>query len=123
MERIHKRNRAEENGITLDYIQGIHDKHEEWLRADSYRGIPIHIIDNSGDPSKAYEQVLEIMNANKGSRFRSLLRFILSSIPTALGVWFDTALFRGITGIAMSTKAVGLTVLAGTAYWQMIQKQ
>jgi hypothetical protein len=29
--RLHKRNRSEEGGVSLEYLQSIHDRHEEWL--------------------------------------------------------------------------------------------
>lgn len=31
MNRMLKRQRSEESAITLDYLHGIHEKHEEWL--------------------------------------------------------------------------------------------
>lgn len=33
MNRMLKRQRSEESAITLDYLHGIHQKHEEWLFA------------------------------------------------------------------------------------------
>lgn len=59
--RMHKRDRAEESTVSLSYLTNIHNKHEEWLMGvREYNGIPIYVIDNTEDPSKALENVAEI---------------------------------------------------------------
>ena len=45
-ERVIKRNRPGESGITLPYLQMLHSKHEEWLYL-TYNEVPIHVIDVS----------------------------------------------------------------------------
>ena len=34
-----KRGRPEEQGVTLDYLQQLHDKHEAWLHRREFRNI------------------------------------------------------------------------------------
>jgi deoxyadenosine/deoxycytidine kinase len=31
LRRLHSRNREEETSVTLDYLRGLHEKHEQWL--------------------------------------------------------------------------------------------
>lgn len=65
LERVHKRDRIEESSVTLDYLTTIHQKHEEWLTNHStYNSVPIFVIDNSEEPSKAFEQVQRITKYN-----------------------------------------------------------
>ena len=76
LERVHKRDRAEESSVSLDYLTAIHTKHDDWLsERDSYNGIPIYVIDNTEDPSKALEQVCRITKYN--SRYYDIRNYIL----------------------------------------------
>jgi deoxyadenosine/deoxycytidine kinase len=62
LERVHKRDRTEESTVSLDYLTNIHEKHEAWLNKDKmYGDIPIYVIDNTCEPSKAFEKVQEII--------------------------------------------------------------
>jgi hypothetical protein len=76
LERVHKRDRAEESSVSLDYLTAIHEKHDEWLsQCDSYNGIPIYVIDNTEEPSKALEQVCRITNYD--SKYYQVRNYIL----------------------------------------------
>lgn len=35
MERMRRRGRVEESGVSLDYLEGLHRKHEEWLNSST----------------------------------------------------------------------------------------
>lgn len=61
-ERIHRRARHGEENITLDYLEQLHTRHEEWLLgANSHMhngGVPILVIDyDDGDTEKALGQI------------------------------------------------------------------
>ena len=45
--RILKRNRQGEDGITIDYLTALHNKHEEWLT--DYNDIPVYTLDVTTD--------------------------------------------------------------------------
>ena len=63
--RMHKRDRVEESTVSLEYLTNIHNKHDQWLmNAREYNDIPIYVIDNTEDPSKALERVEEITKYN-----------------------------------------------------------
>ena len=36
MNRLKRRHRAEEGGVTLNYLEGLHQKHEDWLSYASH---------------------------------------------------------------------------------------
>jgi deoxyadenosine/deoxycytidine kinase len=62
LERMHKRDRTEESTVSLDYLTNIHEKHEAWLNKEKmYGDVPIYVIDNTCEPSKAFEKVQEII--------------------------------------------------------------
>ena len=76
LERVHKRDRVEESSVSLDYLTTIHKKHDEWLsERDSYNGIPIYVIDNTDEPSKAVEHVCRITKYN--SKYYKIRNYIL----------------------------------------------
>jgi deoxyadenosine/deoxycytidine kinase len=62
-QRIHKRNRCEESGITFEYIEKLHKYHDEWLLNETR--IPVLVIDVScdfeGDDKKINEIYSKIM--------------------------------------------------------------
>ncbi len=43
LERINKRNRQEESGIPIEYLENIHIKHDNWLLND--KKIPVLVLD------------------------------------------------------------------------------
>ena len=47
LERIRKRHRSEEESINLDYLQALHEHHEEWLMRRNYTSLltPVLIVD------------------------------------------------------------------------------
>jgi deoxyadenosine/deoxycytidine kinase len=62
LERVHKRDRTEESTVSLDYLTNIHEKHEAWLNKEKmYGDVPIYVIDNTCEPSKAFEKVQMII--------------------------------------------------------------
>jgi deoxycitidine kinase len=88
LERVHKRDRAEESTLTVEYLTAIHQKHEEWLADNStYNGVPIFIIDNTEEPSKAFEQVERITKYN--SQYYQVRNYILKQSKTYFQVVKD----------------------------------
>jgi deoxyadenosine/deoxycytidine kinase len=76
LERVHTRDRAEESSVSLEYLTTIHNKHDDWLsERDSYNGIPIYVIDNTDEPSKALEQVCRVTKYN--SKYYKIRNYIL----------------------------------------------
>lgn len=62
LERVQRRDRTEESTVSLDYLANIHQKHEAWLNKEKmYGDVPIYVIDNTCEPSKAFEKVQEII--------------------------------------------------------------
>jgi len=57
-QRIHKRNRCEESGITFEYIEKLHKYHDDWLLNE--KEIPILVIDVSSDFESDDAKVNEI---------------------------------------------------------------
>ncbi len=57
-QRIHKRNRSEESGITLEYIEKLHKYHDNWLMNETE--IPVLVIDVSSEFEKDDEKINEI---------------------------------------------------------------
>ncbi len=78
LERVHKRDRVEESTVSIEYLTNIHNKHDEWLtaRAD-YNGVPIFVIDNTEEPSKALDRVREITRFD--SKWFGYMNYIISS--------------------------------------------
>lgn len=48
-ERLVRRNRGEESTVSLEYLESIHERHEEWIgdKATIRPSVPIFVIDNS----------------------------------------------------------------------------
>jgi deoxyadenosine/deoxycytidine kinase len=55
-QRINKRARSGEEGITLEYLQRCHDLHDNWLMGKSY------VIDGTLPTSAIVEKVMRILN-------------------------------------------------------------
>lgn len=61
-QRIMKRNRFEENTVSLDYLESIHEKHENWLMKSTpldsmMPKVPILVLECNGD-FETYEDIL-----------------------------------------------------------------
>ncbi|CAF3913910.1 unnamed protein product [Rotaria magnacalcarata] len=56
LQRIHARNRSEEESISLDYLQKLHECHEEWLinRHNTNLSIPILVVDANQTKERVY---------------------------------------------------------------------
>ena len=77
LERVHERDRVEESSVSLEYLSTIHEKHESWLNGNTmYNNIPIYLIDNTDEPSKALEQVRKITNFN--SKYYQVRNYIIN---------------------------------------------
>lgn len=61
LDRMKKRDRLEENTVSLDYLTKIHEKHEIWLNNTKYNTIPIYIVENSVEPEESLKKVIEII--------------------------------------------------------------
>jgi deoxycitidine kinase len=57
-ERIHKRNRSEEEGIPLDYLQSIHARHEEWLSNTNIPVLKINVEENYLDNNEELQKII-----------------------------------------------------------------
>lgn len=57
-ERVKSRGRPEESGLSLEYLQQLHDSHEKWLMTDDERfnTIPVLVLDADKTLSEIYEQ-------------------------------------------------------------------
>ncbi len=78
-QRLQKRDRHEESGVALDYIQTVHDKHERWLiekkdLSTAVKSVPVLVLDC--DPE--FETDLK----EQQRHVESVSSFILSCIPT-----------------------------------------
>lgn len=58
-ERMHKRARGEEDGVPLEYLQELHNYHEEWI--NSWKQTPVLIIDNDEDDN--WDNILNKINS------------------------------------------------------------
>jgi deoxyadenosine/deoxycytidine kinase len=66
LQRIKQRNREGEEGIPVDYLRKVHERHEEWLK--TLKSIPILTIDTG---------IYDINNSKHQAEIRSLIqRFI-----------------------------------------------
>ncbi|CAF0776453.1 unnamed protein product [Rotaria sordida] len=56
LQRIQARHRSEEESISLDYLQTLHERHEEWLihRNSTNLSIPILIVDANQTKERVY---------------------------------------------------------------------
>jgi deoxyguanosine kinase len=62
MSRLQKRNRSEEVGVTLDYLQKLHAKHDEWMVqkegiAPYLKDIPVLVLDCNNDFEENTDQL------------------------------------------------------------------
>ncbi len=57
-ERMKKRSRNEESGVPLEYLQELHNYHEEWI--DNIDNVPVLVIDNTYDDN--WDEVMSKVN-------------------------------------------------------------
>ena len=78
-QRIQKRNRHEEDEVSLDYIKRIHEKHEDWLiekrLGEREFQVPVLILDCDAD--------FETSKIEQEKHIEKVGAFILSHIPTS----------------------------------------
>ena len=48
MRRIEQRNREEEKLIKIEYLESLHNLHEDWLIRQKAHGVPVLVIDANG---------------------------------------------------------------------------
>lgn len=62
-QRVKQRARPEENGLSLKYLQELHESHERWLMSDDERfnTIPVLVL----DADKTLEDVIEQYKLNE----------------------------------------------------------
>jgi deoxyadenosine/deoxycytidine kinase len=56
LERIRRRGRQEERGLTLDYLRAVHARHEGMMEAFDSRGIVVRAIDGNADEGAVLRQ-------------------------------------------------------------------
>lgn len=63
-QRIKERARSSEESIPLEYLEALHDKHDEWMEFEKDHGVPVYVIDanrNFKDPvemTKIFEELM-----------------------------------------------------------------
>ena len=63
-QRIKERARSSEESIPLEYLEALHNKHDEWMEFEKDHGIPVYVIDanrNFKDPvemDKIFEELM-----------------------------------------------------------------
>ena len=60
-DRMNKRQSVESDLIPLDYLQALHERHENWLM-DPDIGIPVHVIDANKSKASVQQSCLELLN-------------------------------------------------------------
>lgn len=78
-QRLIKRGRQEESGVTLEYIKGIHAKHERWLiekcdLSPAIEKVPVLVLDCNAE--------FETDSAEQMRHVEAVSTFVLSCIPT-----------------------------------------
>lgn len=79
-ERVRERKRTEEQGITLEYLENLHNSHERWLMSDDVRfnTVPVLVLDGDKpleEMEKQYKQHLSIIMGNKRGVKRGKMEF------------------------------------------------
>lgn len=95
LDRMKKRDRLEENTVSLDYLTKIHEKHEVWLNNTKYNNVPIFIVENSVEPEESLKKVMEIIKEDTNiwsksitNRFQEFLIYFITrlNLKNAQGV-------------------------------------
>ena len=66
-DRIKERARSSEENIPLEYLEALHQKHDEWLKFEKDHGVPVYVIDatqNFKDPvvmDKIFEELYNFL--------------------------------------------------------------
>jgi deoxyadenosine/deoxycytidine kinase len=61
--RVKERARSSEEHIPIEYLEALHEKHDEWLNFEKEKGVPVYVIDatqNFKDPlvmDKIFEEL------------------------------------------------------------------
>ncbi len=77
-ERMKKRDRQEETSVPLEYLTKIHEKHEEWLNvSNTYKNIPIYVIDNSVKPEDGLAKVLSVLEGENTFDMLKMIKVFL----------------------------------------------
>ena len=64
LERIKKRNRFEEQNVTIDQLQNIHNKYESWI-ANGASGFKFVIIDADNDAETVQGKIMSHLKQRK----------------------------------------------------------
>ena len=70
-ERMRSRNRKEESGAPLSYLQQLHDAYEDWLIKKKHgdgRGVSVLVLDDDQDVEAMVETYLEYADVIRGKR-------------------------------------------------------
>lgn len=81
MERIKRRSRVEEKGISFDYIKSLHDLHEDWLLSGKYPvPAPVLVLDTNCDIG-SLEKLYEMATPYISGKIKITKSPIIISIP------------------------------------------
>jgi len=61
MQRMHKRGRECENGVSLEYLQKVHDQYEKMMEIAEKKGIQVIVIDANRDAESVYHDAMNLI--------------------------------------------------------------
>jgi deoxyadenosine/deoxycytidine kinase len=63
LQRMQSRGRHCEDGVPIEYLRGVHDKHELMISNSDYKNkTVIHVVDGNRDKEAVYAEVMSIIN-------------------------------------------------------------
>jgi len=68
MERMHKRGRACENGVSLEYLTKVHDQYEKMTEYARSRNIHVIVIDANRDADQVYQDSIDAIQKIRKSK-------------------------------------------------------